>query len=78
VNRLMNIRESAHSGPGDAMNQPLIGRIAGLCLGAAVLLGLQYRGIDLYLTIIAGVLVYVAVRAAFVLLARPEQQPGSK
>jgi hypothetical protein len=73
----MNARESAHSGPGDAMNQPLIGRIAALCLGAAVLFGLQYRGINLYLTIIAGVLVYVAVRAAFALLARPEQ-PGSK
>ncbi|MDI3470457.1 MAG: hypothetical protein OJF62_002520 [Pseudolabrys sp.] len=73
----MNARESAHSGPGDAMNQPLIGRIAALCLGAAVLFGLQYRGADIYLTIIAGALVYVAVRAAFALLARP-QQPGSK
>ena len=70
-------RESAHSGPRDAMNQPLIGRLAALCLGAAVLFGLQYRGVDIYLTIIAGVLVYTAVRVGFALLTRPEK-PGAK
>lgn len=56
------------------MAQSPLGRFVALFLGAAVLFGLQYKGVGLYLTIVAGLGAYAVARIAFALLspAKPD------
>jgi hypothetical protein len=51
------------------MARSALGRFVALFLGAAVLFALQYKGVDLYLTIIAGFGAYAVTRTAFALAA---------